>query len=247
MWSATLRFYAELNDFLPLSQRYAENPVEFQQGTKLRQLIEGFGVPHTEVELILMNGGSVGLDDSVQDGASISLYPMFEAFDISPLLRLRSRPWREPRFIADAHLGRLARYLRLLGFDTRFENDSGDKALARQAAGERRILLTRDRALLMRREITHGCYIRSQKPLEQVVIVMQRCDLYGQVRPFTRCMVCNGLLEATKKSRVQDALLPQTRKYFDEFWRCTGCGRIYWKGSHFARLNEMLERLRESG
>jgi len=243
MWSASLRFYAELNDFLPESLRYRDNPAQCQPGSPVRHLIERFGVPHTEVELVILNGRSVGLEEPVPHGARISLYPLFEALDVSPLVRLRERPLREPAFVADAHLGRLARYLRLLGFDTLFENDPGDAALAARSIADKRVLLTRDRALLMRRGITHGCYIRPQKPLAQLTVVLQRLDLYRQIRPFTRCMRCNGLLQPADKAAVQDELLPDTRQTFDEFWRCTGCGRIYWKGSHFASLSKTVEKV----
>ncbi len=242
MAQALLRFYAELNDFLPPGKRYRDCPLEFPAGAPVRHLVEQFGVPHTELELVLLNGRSVGLEESVSDGDRLSLYPVFEALDVTPLVRLRPLPLRDTRFIADAHLGRLARYLRLLGFDTRYQNDAGDAALAACSVREHRILLTRDRALLMRREITHGCYIRPQKPLEQLAAVLQRCDLHNRLRPFTRCMECNGLLEAVDKAGIEKDLLPATRAHFDRFWRCGGCGRIYWKGSHFERLHDLVAK-----
>jgi uncharacterized protein with PIN domain len=239
---ATLRFYAELNDFLPKGQRYRDCLLEFPADAPVRHLVEQFGVPHTELELVLLNGRSVGLEEPVPDGARLSLYPVFEAMDVTPLVRLRPWPLRVTRFVADAHLGRLARYLRLMGFDTRYENDAGDAELADCSMRERRILLTRDRALLMRREITHGCFVRPLKPLQQLIAVMQRCDLYDQTRPFTRCMVCNGTLEAVDKASVEVELPPRTRECFHRFWRCSGCRRIYWKGGHFARLQVLVEK-----
>ncbi len=240
MARATLRFYAELNDFLPRARRYRDCPLQFPDGAPVRHLVEQFGVPHTELELVLLDGRSVGLEEPVPDGARLSLYPVFEAMDVSPLLRLRPWPLRVTRFVADAHLGRLARYLRLLGFDTCYENDAGDAALADCSVREHRILLTRDRALLMRREITHGCYVRALKPREQLAAVMARCDLYRQVRPFTRCMECNGLLAAVEKAQVALELPPGVCARFERFWRCGGCRRVYWQGSHFARLNELV-------
>jgi len=241
MASALFRFYAELNDFLPARQRLRDNPIEFQPPCPLRHLIETFGVPHTEVEVILMNGRSVGLEQPVVDGVRVSVYPMFEALDITPLLRLRERPLRDPRFVADAHLGRLARYLRLLGFDTLYGNDPGDEALAALAAGEHRILLSRDRGLLMRREITHGCYIRAGRPLEQLRYVLERCDLRRMVRPFTRCMKCNASLKRVAKAEVESRLQPATRAHYHDFWQCSGCGQVYWKGGHYARLQEFVQ------
>jgi uncharacterized protein with PIN domain len=240
MATAIFRFYEELNDFLPASRRKRDQEIGFSPPCPVRHLIETFGVPHTEVELILINGRSVTLDERVRDGDRVSVYPVFESLDVSPLLRLRERPLRDPRFVADAHLGRLAGYLRLLGFDTLFANDPGDRVLAATSADQGRILLTRDRLLLMRKEITHGCYVRGDRPLEQLDYVMRRCDLYRLVRPFTRCMKCNGLLRAVSKSDVADRLPPGTRESYSEFWKCAGCGQLYWRGSHYKRLERLV-------
>lgn len=243
---AVFRFYEELNDFLPAPRRKRDNLLEFRAPCPVRHLMETFGVPHTEVEIILINGRSVGLDQRVKDGDRVSVYPVFEALDVSPLLRLRERPLRDPRFVADAHLGRLARYLRLLGFDTRYENDPGDEALANITSRERRILLSRDRALLMRKEIDHGCYVRENRPLDQLAYVMNRCDLYRMVQPFTRCMKCNGTLRGVPKAAVAAQLLPATRMHYEQFWQCTGCHQVYWRGSHYARLEKLAHRASES-
>jgi uncharacterized protein with PIN domain len=242
---AVFRFYEELNDFLPTQRRKRDSLLEFPAPCPVRHLIEVFGVPHTEVEVILVNGRSVGLDERVKDGDRVSVYPLFEALDISPLLRLRERPLRDPRFVADAHLGRLARYLRLLGFDTQHENDPGDRALANMASRERRILLTRDRGLLMRKEVDHGCYVRENRPLEQLLYVMGRCDLYRLVRPFTRCMKCNSILREVPKAAVAAQLLPATRRHYQQFWQCAGCHQVYWRGSHYARLEKLVHRASE--
>jgi uncharacterized protein with PIN domain len=245
--SATFRFYEELNDFLTPEQRKRDLSLSFTAPCPVRHLIENCGVPHTEVELILINGRSVDLETPVQDGDRVAVYPVFEAFDVSPLVRIREHPLRHPRFIADAHLGRLARYLRLLGFDTLFGNDPGDQALAASAGRERRILLTRDRMLLMRREVTRGCYIRAQRPLEQLAQVMARCDLYRLTRPFSRCMKCNGTLEPVPKASVAAQLSQGTRNTHDRFWRCGGCGQVYWQGSHYERLRRLVAAFESSG
>ena len=240
MATAVFRFYEELNDFLPGRQRQRDSAVEFSVPCPVRHLIETFGVPHTEVELILINSRSVDLEEPVQDGDRVSVYPIFEALNVAPLLRIRKTPLRTPRFIADAHLGRLARYLRLLGFDTLFDNDPGDQALAATARREGRILLTRDRMLLMHREVTHGCYIRKQRPLDQLAQVIDRCDLCKLIRPFSRCMKCNGLLRRVPKADIADQLPEGTREAHQEFWRCDVCGQLYWRGSHYARLRRLV-------
>ncbi|HEC16660.1 MAG TPA: twitching motility protein PilT [Sedimenticola sp.] len=243
MASAVFRFYEELNDFLPPARRKRDLRLAFTPPAPVRHLIETLGVPHTEVELILINGESAGLDQRVADGDRVSVYPMFESLDISPLLRIRRRPLREPRFVADAHLGKLAHYLRMLGFDTLLASDCPDRELAAIAAAQHRILLTRDRALLMRRIVTHGCYVRARRPLGQLEDIVRRLDLCRCIRPFSRCMRCNGDLEAVAKADVEHRLPDDARRIFSEFWRCAGCGQVYWKGGHYQRMRRLVERI----
>jgi uncharacterized protein with PIN domain len=240
MAEATLRFYEELNNYLPPARRRRDIRLRFDPPCPVRHLIEGLHVPHTEIELILIDGVSVPLDAPVHDGDRIAVYPVFEALDVSPLVRLRPAPLRDPRFFADAQLGRLARYLRLLGFDTLYENAVDDAELVRRAAESGRIILSRDRDLLMRRAVTHGIHIREDAPRQQLARVMARCDLAGQARPFTRCLECNGPIEPVRRADVLDQLEPATRAYYDAFWRCAGCGRIYWKGTHYRRLEALV-------
>jgi uncharacterized protein with PIN domain len=243
MAQATLRFYEELNDYLPPARRRRDIRLPFEPPCPVRHLIESLGVPHTEIELIVIDGISVGLETPVADGSRIAVYPMFESLDVSPLLRLRSRPLRDPRFFADAQLGRLARYLRLLGFDTLYADCIEDAELVRRAARDARIILSRDRGLLMRRAVTHGCHIRSDEPLQQLAYVLERCNLSDQTRPFTRCMECNGSLVAVDKADILEQLEPETRRHYDEFWRCDACGRIYWKGTHYRGLRSLVDRI----
>jgi len=240
---ATFRFYEELNDFLPPSQRKRDIPLAFEPPVPVRHLIETLGVPHTEVELILVDGHSVGLEQRLEGDERISVYPQFETLDVTPLLRIRDRPLRDTRFIADAHLGKLARYLRLLGFDTLYRNDMGDDQLVRCAENERRILLTRDRSLLMRRDLSRGCYVRQQPLRAQIANLLRRLDLYRSIRPFTRCMCCNGRLHEVPKEEVMALLPAGARMAFDTFWRCESCGRVYWKGSHYDRLKAFVSSL----
>jgi uncharacterized protein with PIN domain len=173
----------------------------------------------------------------------VSVYPVFEAFDITPLARLRPRVLRTPRFVLDAHLGTLARYLRLLGFDALYRNDYDDAELAAISANEHRILLTRDRGLLKRRIVTHGIFVRDDNPRAQIRDIVSRLDLGGLIRPLSRCTRCNGVLAPVEKAEIADRLEPKTRRYYDRFLRCAECGQIYWKGSHFARLEKTLEDL----
>lgn len=236
-----LRFYEELNDFLPPQKRKTTFAHELTRRTSVKDLIESFGVPHTEIEVILVNGQSVDFSYIVQPGDRISVYPMFESLDVTPLIRLRDKPLREPRFVIDANLGQLARYLRLLGFDVIYRNDFADREVARIANREKRIVLTRDRALLQHKIITHGYFVRADKPREQVHEVLTRLQLYGALRPFTRCLRCNGELEDVDKEAVLHQLQSKTRKYYERFRRCKNCGQAYWRGSHFERMEKLCD------
>jgi len=241
--SATFRFYAELNDFLPKERRFVRFRHDFVLASTVKDMVESFGVPHTEIDLILVNGRSVGFDYRVRDGDDVSVYPMFETFDISPLVCLRPEPLREPRFILDTHLGKLARYLRMLGFDSLYGHDMADEDLALLSRRQRRILLTRDVGLLKRNTVTHGYWVRSNQPTEQLREVVERFDLYRCVQPFTRCLCCNGKLEPVSKEEIAHRLLPRTRAHQDQFVICSRCGRIYWPGSHYVRMRRSIEEL----
>ena len=241
MPAVQLRFYEELNDFLPPQRRKVTFTHELTRRTSVKDLIESFGVPHTEVEMILANGRSVDFSYIVQAGDRISVYPMFESLDVSPLLRLREKPLRDPRFVVDANLGQLARYLRLLGFDATYRINFADAEVARIASREKRIVLTRDRALLQHKIITHGYFVRAVKPREQVREILARLDLYRSLRPFTRCLRCNGELETVDKEAVLQQLEPRTKRFYERFRRCKACGQAYWKGSHFDRMEKLCD------
>ncbi len=237
---AAFRFYAELNDFLPPARRFTEFTHSFLDLATVKDYIESFGVPHTEVDLILVNGTPVDFAYRVQDGDRVSVYPVFEAFDIAPANRLRPEPLRRPRFVLDTHLGRLAAFLRMLGFDTLYRNCYQDEQLAAISRDERRILLTRDVGLLKRGAVTHGYFVRETDPRCQLREVVCRFDLARLSHPFTRCMRCNTPLEEVAKAEVLAELPPRTAEAHDEFRRCPSCRRIYWKGAHYRRMQQML-------
>lgn len=246
MGTAYFRFYAELNDFLPAARRFQEFPSRVEMGQTIKDKIEALGVPHTEVDLILVDGDSVGFEYRIQDEDRVAVYPMFESMDVAAEVRVRPEPLRKTRFVVDANLGKLARYLRLMGFDARYRRDIGDAELAAASRLERRVLLTRDVGVLKRSEVTHGYYVRSDDPEQQAAEVLRRFDLGGALRPFTRCLECNGFLRSVPKEEVAERLEPGTRDSFDEFWLCDDCGRIYWQGAHHDRMSERIERIRHS-
>src|SRR5712692_1716109 len=247
MKQANIRFYAELNDFLPPERRNRTTSYAFTVSGSVKDMIEALGVPHTEIDLILANGESVDFSYRVQHGDRISVYPVFEAIDITPLVRLRPQPLRDARFVVDTHLGRLTAYLRMCGFDTAYQHEHDDEGLAKTSANERRILLTRDRGLLKRNIVIRGYCVRATNPREQLIEVLQRFDLVGSMAPFERCVHCNALLEPTQKELISNRLLPETKQYYDEFFACPGCNRIYWKGSHYRLMQRFLDSIVERG
>jgi uncharacterized protein len=240
-----VRAYAELNDFLTPASRGVTVRRPFRSHQTVKDVLEAMGIPHTEVDLILVNGHPADLAHRPSIGDRIAAYPMFEALDIGSTARLRPVPLRDPRFVVDVNLGRLARLLRLLGFDVWWSGDADDQTLADISLGQQRILLTRDRGLLKRRAITHGLFVHSQDPEEQTREVVRRLDLGQRLAPLTRCARCNGKLATVTKDEVIDHLQPLTRRYYDEFSRCAECGQIYWQGSHHARLLSLVKRLRD--
>src|SRR5690348_9509184 len=208
MPAAQFRFYEELNDFLAPDRRKREFEATFTRAATVKNAIEALGVPHTEVELILVNGRSVDFVYRMRNGDRISVYPTFEAFDIQPLLRVRPEPLRATRFVADSHLGGLARLLRMAGFDTLYENRRSDDEIRRLAEDDARIILTRDRALLMCRSVTHGCYVHALQPRAQFREIAQRLQLERSVRPFTLCLHCNLVLAEIDAAQVGDRVPP---------------------------------------
>lgn len=243
MVTATFRFYEELNDFLAPEQRFRAFDSTCAEGATTKHAVEALGVPHTEIELILVNGESVGFGRLLREGDRVAVYPRFEALDVTPLLRLRERPLRETRFIADAHLGGLAELLRMAGFDTLYDNGYRDAELVAIAKAEGRIVLSRDRELLKRREVDHGCYVHATQPDEQMREIVERLDLGRSARPFSLCLVCNVPLEAAPKAEVIDRLPPNVQTWADRFSRCPACGRVYWEGSHWEAMRRRLQAI----
>jgi Uncharacterized conserved protein len=241
--TATFRFYEELNDFLPPRRRKIRFPVSFRDSPAIKDTIESLGVPHTEVDVILVNGLSIGFSYRLHNGDDVAVYPVFESFDVTAVTRLRPAPLRKIAFVCDVHLGRLARALRVLGFDTLYRNDYSDREIVAIAVAGHRIVLTRDRGLLKHASVTHGYCVRSTDWREQAHEVIARFDLQGAAAPFTRCAECNGNITPVDKEKIIDLLDIRTKQCYDEFSRCGECGRIYWEGSHFPKLQELVREM----
>jgi len=243
--TANFRFYEELNDFLPFDKKKITFSHQFYGTPSVKDVIESFGIPHTEVDLILCNGTAVNFEYQLQEGDRIAVYPVFESLDITKVTRLRKKPLREAKFILDVHLGKLARLVRMLGFDCIYETDLEDKTIIKIAKKEKRIILTRDKGLLKDKTITHGHWVRETEPKKQLKEILSLYDLFKKVEPFTRCMECNGRIVETDKSSILDKLPPKTKDYFEIFYICTQCKNIYWEGSHYENMKEFIKTILE--
>jgi uncharacterized protein with PIN domain len=244
-----IRFYEELNDFLPRARRKIDIDYSFAGRRSVKDLIESFGVPHVEVDLILVNGISADFEYIINDGDRISVYPVFETLSLEGVTRLRPSPLRETKFIADVHLAALARKLRFLGFDVDFSPDRDDPQLAEISEREKRVLLTRDRRLLMRRNVSRGIIIRNTDPAKQVIEVINRLDLWSAIKPFSRCIECNGTIRELPVSggefpELKSAIPEGVIAWCDEYYICGSCKKIYWKGSHYLKLKAFEEWVR---
>lgn len=246
MHQVRIRFYEELNDFLPPERRRNRYTVPCREPRSVKDLIESQGIPHTEVDLILVNGESADFNRLVSDGDDVTVYPVFESFDIHAVSRLQRPPLRSIRFVADVHLGKLVRRLRLLGFDCLHNPEWNDPVLAAISQRENRILLTRDRGLLMRSAVQHGIFIRSDRSMDQVVQVLQRLDLFDDIKPWSRCLNCNGNLEPVPREEVRADVPAFTYRHMEDFRRCQACGKVFWRGSHWPKLQHFIDKVRNS-
>jgi uncharacterized protein len=244
-FTVRLTFHGDLPFFL---KRNAGRTVERRLGerTSVKDAVESCGVPHPEVDLILTNGQPTDFATVIDTTAALEVYPIdHERFTLFPENRLQVL--HIEKFVADGHLGKLVRDLRLLGIEVTYDPMAEDRQLLKVAEADKRAILTRDRRLLMHAGVLHGYYLRSQDPLEQTIEVLRRFDLFSLLAPFTRCLHCNGSLENVAKAEVLEQLEPLTRIYYEQFRRCTSCGQIYWRGSHFEKLEgriaEITQRL----
>jgi hypothetical protein len=239
--TATFRFHAELNAFLPAARRQRAFSCACAQDAALKHVIETLGVPHTEVALLLVNGRIAHLTRRLGNGDRVDVHPASTATGIAALADLPAGGAAPPCFIADAHLGGLARLLRLAGFDTRYENALDDAGIVAIALREGRCVLSRDVGLLKRRDVQAGCYVHALKPVEQFGEIVRRLGLARQARPFSRCLACNAPLRSVAKEAVLERLPPRVREQHERFTTCDICGRLYWEGSHWKRMRQLLQ------
>ena len=240
-FTVRLNFHGDLGFFL--RRRSAQLTIERQLGerTSVKDVVESCGVPHPEVDLILVGDQPVDFAYVLDRDAAIDIHPVGSEITLFPGNRLQVKEIK--KFVADGHLGKLIRYLRLLGIDVAYDSVAEDRQLLELAGAEDRALLTRDRRLLMHAIVRHGYYLRSQDSLEQTIEVLRRFQLLT-LAPFTRCLRCNAVLKSVQKADVIERLEPLTKIYYEQFRNCTGCGQIYWSGSHFGKLQKRVELIR---
>jgi uncharacterized protein len=241
-FTVRLNFQGDLHFFLGSRVRGGSIERTLAKKTSVKDVIESCGVPHPEVDLILVNGQPVDFSEPIAKDAEVDLYPVQPRGPLFSENRLQVHTIKQ--FVADGHLGTLARNLRLLGFDVAYDRQAQDRQLLSVMQSEERALLTRDRRLLMHAIVRHGYCPRSQNADEQTIEVIRRFDIFRSIAPFTRCLRCNAPLQKVLKTDVIEKLEPLTKNYYEEFRRCTGCGQIYWAGSHFSRLQRRLEKIR---
>jgi hypothetical protein len=245
MVQVTVRFYGPLNDFLAPERRGVEFVHPLNGTCSVKDLIESLGPPHPEVEVVLVDGEAVDFSHRVEHGQRIAVYPAFSSIDVAPLVRVGPPALSELRFLLDVGLGRLSGLLRMLGFDTLWRNDYADDELARVSRDEQRILLTRDLGVLKRSEVVHGYFPRETDPSQQLIEVVRRYQLTGHMKPFTRCIPCNGPLTAASPEEVVGRVPERVQSTFTRFQQCPDCKRVFWAGSHHERMQVIIDKLRE--
>ncbi len=197
--------------------------------TTLASLLPRLGVAPEAVDVVLVNSAVADVCVVVGAGDQVTLLPPLPAGDLEPL-----------RCVCDAHLGRLARYLRMFGCDTLYRNDYPDPEIARISDEDGRVLFTRDRGLLREHAPDLGYFVAQRLPHAQLLEVVAAFDLGRRARPLSRCLRCNGLVVAVSRESVARVLPEGVRRRFCRFWRCAQCGRVYWKGTHYHRMRQFL-------
>lgn len=237
------RFYGTLNRFLAPSHRYRVFSCAVKGVPAIKDTLEALGVPHTEIDCIVVNGRAVTFSYHIRGGECILVYPDAGMVKLKKIIRrsLKPTPPANPKFILDVHLGKLARHLRLLGFDTLYEKEMEDTEIVRLGGTERRIVLTRDIALLKNKSVRRGYFVRATDPKKQIREIVRHFALGEKMRPFRLCLVCNGKIRRVAKSKVESRLPPLTKKYCEKFYQCLNCDKIYWQGAHYKQLLRIIK------
>ncbi|MCD6561598.1 MAG: Mut7-C ubiquitin/RNAse domain-containing protein, partial [Deltaproteobacteria bacterium] len=243
MPGAHFRFYEELNDFLPEQRKKTDFEAGFKDKRTIKDMIESIGVPHPEIDLILVNGKSVNFDYILRDKDRVSVYPTFESINIADVTRLKKRPLKKSRFIADINLRDIVRYMRAMGLDLYFDPSLPPRGIIEISKKEKRIILTKSKKLLKFKDVTHGIFLRPGSTEEQIRYVIDYLDIRMDVRPFSRCLGCNNLLENIQKQKIKDRIPPKTMAFCNKYSYCRRCDKIYWEGTHVFRMKKVIEKI----
>jgi len=206
-------------------------------------MIEALGVPHTEIDLILVNGKSVDFNYILQDEDRVSVYPVFESFNIANVARLRKSPLRRPTFIADINLGDIVKYARILGLDVYYDPSLSTGEIIEISKRKNRVILTKSRKLLKFKDVTRGIFIWPGTTIEQIRRIIDNLDIKSNIKPFSRCLCCNSLLKIVLKEKILDRIPPKTKTFYDEYVQCPSCDKIYWKGTHYMHMEKVIKQI----
>jgi len=243
MPKGTFRFYEELNDFLPKHRRKTDFEAKFKGKRSIKDMIEALGVPHTEIDLILVNGNSVDFNYILQDEDRVSVYPVFESLNITDVTLLRKIPLRRNKFIADINLGDIVKYMRILGLDLYYDPLLSTREIIEISKRENRVILTKSRKFLKFKDVSHGIFIRPGTTTEQIRRIIDCLDIKDKIKPFSRCLRCNTLLNIVLKEKILDRIPPKTKEFCDEYVQCQSCDKIYWKGTHFINMKKAVRQI----
>jgi len=243
MPNVIIRFYEELNDFLPENSRKTDVEVPLKGKRSIKDMIEALGVPHTEIDLILVNNRSVDFNYILQDNDRVSVYPVFELLNITNITRLRKIPLRRNTFIADINLGNIVKYMRVLGLDVYHDVSLSNREIIEISNQKNRIILTQNKKLLKFKDVSHGMFIRQGTTTKQIRRIIEYLDIQKDIKPFSRCLRCNSLLIAVQKNNVLDRIPPKTKECCHEYGQCPSCDKIYWKGTHFMNMEKIVRQI----
>lgn len=237
------RFYEELNDFLPKHRRKIDFEAEFKGKRSIEDIAEALGVPHTKIDLILVNGKSVDFKYILQNKDRVSVYPVFESLNITDVTLLRKIPLRQHKFIADINLGNIVKYMRLLGFDLYYDSLLSTRRIIDISKREDRVILTQNRKLLKFKDVTRGIFIRSGTTTEQIRRIIDYLDIRDKIKPFSRCLRCNTVLNSVPKEKILDKIPPRAKELCDEYVQCQSCDKIFWKGTPFIKMKKIVTQI----
>ncbi|MEE8552607.1 MAG: Mut7-C RNAse domain-containing protein [Desulfobacterales bacterium] len=243
MSKVTFRFYEELNDFLPKHRRKTDFEAKFKGKRSIKDMIEALGVPHTEIDLILVNGNSVDFNYILQDEDRVSVYPVFESLNITDVTQLRKIPLRRNKFLADINLGNIVKYMRVLGLDLYYDSLLSTREIIEISKRENRVILTKSRKLLKFKDVSHVIFIRPGTTTEQIRLIIDYLDIKDNIKPFSRCLRCNTLLNNVLKEKILDRIPPKTKEFCDEYVQCKSCDKIYWKGTQFINMKKVVKQI----